>query len=552
MKNYTHKIIISETQYKRLFLNEQSSWTWWDQLGADVSYIWRDVKRAFGESGDIPANFYKLGQYVTDGDQWAIVGGSWMDNVINPVYTWGKDCFGEMSEGNFHCTLDVLSIIALVIPWPAGLLVSGGIDLVNMAYYTIEASPLVQDDGEWNWGLLSAGALTGIGIIPAAKFLKGAKISKPAIQAAEGYIKELQIATTQGKNSAKLNTKMMSDLEKKYFSSLSAAEKTKVQNLIKTMGSAEGKKIIQNYTKSLELLKSKWGPKLLSKVGSNKTFKKIMLENGGDVVKSMKIFKGKAAFKDFLIQSGLFIGISASLPPILRWYGRNGWMGPEHMVYLTQPSGGRTTPYLWEEEIKLQVHTKTDEDEEKFIEAWLSGWRPRVCEGDYVFSLPLKYQSNEYKKFKKEHEHAFKFSPEYQEQVSIKHEINNLDRNTLMADLEALMNDPDYVELTDEEYMDKVNNQEYIDQFKSTKNLTKKKKGNLLSTVLKTGGNEPWKNTEKTTKRYYGDPEKNPWLRGGETTTTKTTTTTTDGDKPWITQKNDKTKEKVTDKPWIK
>ena len=104
-----------------------------------------------------------------------------------------NDCIGD-----YHCMLDIASIVALAIPG-VGLAVSAGLDFLNAASYGIEASTAKNVDDR-NSAILagiltSVGGFAGGGIKQTRKIVKygskNPKIYKYADEVAERIKKEL-------------------------------------------------------------------------------------------------------------------------------------------------------------------------------------------------------------------------------------------------------------------------------------------------------------------------------------------------------------------------
>lgn len=99
-------IRLTESDLKKIVkrvLTEQND-SWWDGFKRDLAYIGRDIKRAAGETGDIPSSFGKLYDELTSAKNWESVGqgfeeaGKTISGAAEDVYNWVGGLFNEQDE----------------------------------------------------------------------------------------------------------------------------------------------------------------------------------------------------------------------------------------------------------------------------------------------------------------------------------------------------------------------------------------------------------------------------------------------------------------------
>ena len=326
------KIIITESQFKRLFIIEQGG----------ISGI-GNISKELPISDRKKPDFKKLASDLMDTD--------------------------------YHTVLDVASIAALIIPPPAGVLVSAGLDVINALSYGIEAYQ--STDPTETKGNLLAGGLTLLGVIPgvgeARTVLKN--VSPKVLKSIDDIL--IRISKLKGNVSKEATENMF----KKATKELSKKEVKYVDNYLNAI--KESQSYIKKYTETLTQLSKKYDKKLLMKIGSNKNFIKILNEEKGDVIKALERFKKTEAGKDFLTQLGFFVGVSAALPPVLNKAAESGLLGIKKQI---QKLG-----YTWEMVKEKFYSSGSKEDNIKLEKAWNEGWRPGT-------PVPEKYQTDEYKK----------------------------------------------------------------------------------------------------------------------------------------------------------
>ena len=78
--------------------------TFWDDFTSGANYIWKDIKKAAGETSEIPNSFAKLGDFLTDKKNWEQVGkgfeaaGTGLSNAAGEVADWVTGMFNEQEE----------------------------------------------------------------------------------------------------------------------------------------------------------------------------------------------------------------------------------------------------------------------------------------------------------------------------------------------------------------------------------------------------------------------------------------------------------------------
>ena len=285
---------------------------------------------------------------------------------------------GECAK-DYHCLLDIASIVALVIP-VAGIWISAGLDLVNATSYYAE-------------GNVAAGTLTGIGAMPLfGRFLK---LVKPQTYRSTmkwvSYVYELS-------KGGKTKTEKAEAISQKYFDlkldKVSESEQLHIKEFLisvkknestfKALAAApkEVKGIataeLQKHFQKMKDLFSKSKTELkwvdYKKLMKNKKFEEI-LQAEGDILKALDVFSRSGTGRQFLMQIGLFASVEAALPPAMKLAAEKGLFGVKNQIQIGS--------YDWDLTKEIFGSSGTKEDNLKLQTAWEAGWRPYDEDGVY-------------------------------------------------------------------------------------------------------------------------------------------------------------------------
>jgi len=203
---------------------------------------------------------------------------------VNGVWEWTSKCASD-----YHCVLDVASIVVLIIPPPAGVLISAGLDVVNSIGYYSEGSYL-------------AGSLTLLGVIPGVMEVR--KMTSPVVvKTVDEFL--LKTSKITGDAGSKPTQEAIDKIYTEVFANkgLTNVEIESAQKYLNVLQS--NKELIENYSRVVNEL-SKYNKKVLLPIIDNPSFKQIMKSNKGDVVKSLKVFSETEMGRDVYIQIGAF------------------------------------------------------------------------------------------------------------------------------------------------------------------------------------------------------------------------------------------------------
>lgn len=344
---------------------------------------------------------------------------------------WTKSCFtgtNEEGEKDFHCLLDVASIAAVFIP-VVGPIVSMIIDVANGMYYLVDAYN-ANTGLDRNGALISAGLtiLGGIasGFGDARAFLK----TMPRSGRVVGFADKLMIEL-EGKNLKNVSKKEASavfeaikkDLQRTY--KLSIDELKAVDNYYNSLKLLKGPKyidVVENYVSTVRKIRGKITDKRWQELMTNKNFVKFVKQSDGNVLEAIKNFNKTTIGKDFLIQIGFFAGGESVLPGLITPYFeekiKSGkWGTLEQQIQINGYDFQDTCE-------KFGVSDKTfEKDLELLKRAWNDktailvdgkrvAWRPK-------YEVPTKYQTETYKKLKKERDYYDIVDPKKQTLLSV-------------------------------------------------------------------------------------------------------------------------------------
>jgi hypothetical protein len=321
-------------------------------------------------------------------------------SFVNPNY----QAEAGISKETGHMILDIISIVALILPPPIGIGVSVAADTINTVWYAAE--------GDY----LGAG-LSALGIIPGLpSSWKSIRVSKNTEKAFETYLEAISKGSNKGKNA------MSVDTMKKYYDdvtkNLTDIEKVEFDNIWKHVKKNQSKWsniTPQKVEKSLKNLESfakndwvtKWDKKAVKQVLKDEKWIKRLNELDGDVYKLMKEFISQESnLYSFIVNAGLYgfmyhpLGQSM-MGKLIEEVGDtevvnelilNGYGYPKMTI---EKTGGN-----WEIAKKAFGSSGSKEDNSLLKKAWLdksidpdglTGWRPGV-------EVPEKYWTPTYRK----------------------------------------------------------------------------------------------------------------------------------------------------------
>jgi hypothetical protein len=341
---------------------------------------------------DIPSGINSINKYKTGGSIWSYLG----------------DCFTD-----YHCALDVASIVALAIPG-VGPIVSMGLDFVNASAYGVEA--VNAETNEERDAALLAGSLTlfggflggGVGqtkrILTAAE--KNPKIYSYANEVISRTEKELPLYKNlkAAEKDVKLTT-IYKETAEKY--GLSDADILVGHNIIKDFSKID-LPTAKIYSEALSKIDTKIGRANLRRIANDSRFKNLVLSNNGDVVTSLSKFVKTQAGKEALTELGLFFVLTEALeiPEVQKWIGEAynylKYANREDIRGLVEKEG-----YGWESTKQVFGSDGSVTDNTLLANAWKSGWRPfdinltksgkEIGVEDMNLNVPEKYQTKTFK-----------------------------------------------------------------------------------------------------------------------------------------------------------
>jgi hypothetical protein len=337
---------------------------WW---GFFVNYFgtdnYNEIKNRINSIApyDLKSNKTTINQYKDSTSLWEYLG----------------DCFTD-----YHCVLDVASIATLAIPG-VGLAVSAGLDFINAASYGVEGA-MAKTSEERNaaylaGGLTLFGGMFGGGVKQTKYILTKGSANPKVYNYANDVMVRVEKELPQLKNlkegakNAEV-AKIYKETAEKY--GLKEGEETLGKAILKDFSKIDPK-VAKVYTDALRKIDSKVGRANLLKVGKESGFQKVLLQNNGDVITSLKSYMKTKAGKEALVELGLFVVLSEVLeiPEVQKWIG-------EKYNYLTRIN--RTDirglvekeGYDWGLTKELFSSSGSVEDNTLLTKAWAEGWRP--------------------------------------------------------------------------------------------------------------------------------------------------------------------------------
>ena len=332
---------------------------------------------------------------------------------------WVTTCVGD-----YHCLLDVASILALAIPG-VGLAVSAGLDFVNAASYGVEAAT-ADNSADRNASILAGmltlvGGIAGGGVKQTRKIVKygskNPKIYNYADEVLERIKKEVPQTKKVPKHTNMLGTpkKIPDDIAKIYIETaekygLSESDFLIANDLIREFAKIDIF-VANKYTKAMKELESKVGKGNLTMVGKNKKFQSMVVENNGDVITALNKFMRSKAWKEAAFEASLFATIEVAMqkPAVQEWIANKiNWLkyaGRDDTQALVEKEG-----YNWVSTKSLFRSTSSGTDNTLLRRAWKKGWRPypqgkkEPTEEDNLKSIEWLMDNSKYqtKKFKEE------------------------------------------------------------------------------------------------------------------------------------------------------
>ena len=368
---------------------------WWGWFNAywgtnNLNVITQNIKSI--SSNDIPSGINSINKYKTGGSIWSYLG----------------DCFTD-----YHCALDVASIVALAIPG-VGPMVSMGLDFVNASAYGVEAATAKSSD-ERNMSLL-AGGLTlfggflGGGVGQTKRYLSAAEKNPKIYSYANEviYRTERELPTYKNFKAAQKDAKLTEIYEEtKLKYGLNSADVSVGHGIISDFSKID-LPTASLYTEALSKIDSRIGRANLRRIGNNSRFKNLVLSNNGDVVTSLSKFVKTQAGKEALTELGLFIVLTEALeiPEVQKWVGESyiyiKYANREDIRGLVEKEG-----YGWESTKEVFGSDGSVTDNTLLTNAWKSGWRPfdknliksdkEIGVEDMNLNVPEKYQTKTFK-----------------------------------------------------------------------------------------------------------------------------------------------------------
>ena len=335
-----------------------------------------------------------------------------LENVGNFI----NDCLGD-----YHCILDIASIVALAIPG-VGLAISAGLDIVNSAAYGVEAS-LADNSADRNAaifaGVLTAfGGFAGGGIKQTRRIVKygskNPKIYKYADEVAERIQKELPNIKKMPKNSNILGKDLITDELSKIYKETAEKYGLKEQDfliandLLQELGKIDVD-VANKYLKAMNELESKVKKGNLTWMGKEKKFQKMLLENDGDVITTLDKYLKKVARKEAVMEASLFATMTVAMeqPAVQEWMANKihylKYYGRKDIKGRVEKEG-----YNWDVTKDIFGSNSKGTDNELLTQAWNKGWRPypqgkkEPTDNDYLKALEWikkhpKYQTQTFK-----------------------------------------------------------------------------------------------------------------------------------------------------------
>lgn len=421
---------------------------WWHkEFIPAMEYIWMDIKNQFGEAS--ADGFFEWLSYLTSSSTYEyapegfnawlemITGQAepqnydfkegfesffeyWRDDIIIPAKDYLVDCITVIfSENDWHCFVDLLSIVVLAIPG-IGPVLSAGIDAAHGAWYLVAAYNADNQD-ESDAHMLGAvfsffGAYVGGGKTVAKELIMAGKENKEIYMFVDDLIKSTEKA---GKD---LTEKEIEQIWKKY--NLTEGDTNTAYRMLEKIGEMGNSKEIKQYLEAVIELDGKLTTAQkahLKKAMLEEEFQTLLKQNDNDVIKSLNQYMKTEAGREALFESGMFIqlGLIMENEAIQKWIGqgvykiRNAFSpSVRNMVLADGYVYSDTTTNLGVIELfGVDTNNKDQEiyDLGNLYEAWNAGWRPYLKDNE---GKPLQYTILEKQKWLED-------NPQYQTEKNI-------------------------------------------------------------------------------------------------------------------------------------
>jgi len=310
---------LEDHQLKNLSINKALTFiTNPEQSAEEALQTYNKLRFIPGLTAALLNNVHKLPEVIWEKVKKEVIA-AWDACVVNED---DRIVIGGVDTHVTHCLMDLLSIIVLIVPPPAGPLISAGLDGLNAASYV-----LFEDPPQWG-----NAALTAVGIIPYVGEI-GTLFKVPGVSKATlTFFKELMPALFQGgkRVSQEVAEKKMKTLFAKHFKNLSDTDILKygeeMKNLIKMVEGKIPPMGIKNYYKTMEKLKNlpKYEQKYFKEIFTNEKYLKQLERNGGDIFKTIKNIKSGKWSKEAwgaLLNTSLFGAMYIYNDEIGKWLG---------------------------------------------------------------------------------------------------------------------------------------------------------------------------------------------------------------------------------------
>jgi hypothetical protein len=323
-----------------------------------------NIMRQLSASDIVGGKIETLNQYDKGGSLWSLLG----------------DCFTD-----YHCVLDIASIATLVIPG-VGLIASAGLDFINAAAYGMEASSAEtveeRDAALIAGGLTLFGGMMGGGVGQTRRLLTKGSRNPKIYNYVDEVIKRIDNELPKFKNvpdvtKSKEVAKIYKETVDKY--KLTNNDFLVAHDIIKDFSKIDPSvgKLYTDALKKIDGPLTKIQRANLTKVARESKFRKLVEENGGDVVTSLNKYMRTKAGKEALVEAGLFITLTEVMekPEVQKWVGE-GLLKVKATVNPTVRNIVQSEGYDWVTTKEIFNSNGERNDNTLLKMAWLKGWRP--------------------------------------------------------------------------------------------------------------------------------------------------------------------------------
>jgi hypothetical protein len=298
-----------------------------------------------------------------------------------------ESLYDLLSDG--HTLLDIASIIATLLPPPAGIVTAGAIDATNALWYVGEGHPWLA-------------FFTAIGVAPA---IKQAKYLTKSPKVNESMVKFIDEVTLLNKTK-KLTQSKIDNVFAKHTKNLTNAEKLTFGQELKNVAKHVNKNTIDNLYKTINSWNqySKYDQNLLKNLLKDEKNAKMLETFNGDLDKVLNELRKKLSKEQiisFVSQVGLYAIFSEVLPllipeDLIKDIYKSGLIGFKEKI--------EGYGYDWNETLKIFAVEDSKTNPEQYRkdlvlleQAWNSGWRPFNLKTYEEIEVPEEYQTNNYK-----------------------------------------------------------------------------------------------------------------------------------------------------------